>query len=536
MDQDALVRGYEAYLRAGGVRSLRHYTRHLRHLLTWLGRRKLSLAQLTPRLMNEHLCFRKSLGHKHATLVCALSGLRSFLRYARAEGLVGGDPLQGVSCLWLDVPGGLPAYQGPLRRIVRDPDAILKHRLPLFAPFWEEYLQRLLDQGYSRRRLQQLLVHTYYFHGYLVAKQVRGLMQVRPLHVNAFLRRQRLRFRKEHGHPMRVASVGFFRSSVEGFLAYAFERCHRQFHPPPTRRSSRVLPHRLLQGYLDFCRVHGGLRPITRRDYGRILLRLGRFLDRRRTHRIEAVCLTDLDAFLLQQAKHMGARALGVIATALRSFFRYLHLKGAIATDLAGNVLSPSRFRADLRPKYIPWKKVQQLLAGIDRSSHVGRRDYAILTLLAGNGLRAREAAGLRIDDLDWDQHAFLLRARKDGAAERIPMSQQTEQALRDYLSVRPAQSYPEVFLTAWAPIRPLGAALAAVAGRHLHHRFGRLPQRGGAYLLRHSFAKALLDRGAQLHQIGSLLGHKSLRSTLIYTRIATEDMREVGDNYAGLL
>jgi integrase len=156
--------------------------------------------------------------------------------------------------------------------------------------------------------------------------------------------------------------------------------------------------------------------------------------------------------------------------------------------------------------------------------------------LLAHHGLRAREAAALRISDIDWDNHSIFLRHRKDGTSVQMPTSPQTEEALRDYLAVRSACPAPEIFLTECAPMKPFERAVYGVAQRHILKVFGKLPFSQGAHLLRHSFAKALLDRGAKIQEVGVLLGHRSLRSTQIYTSIATEELREVADNYANLL
>jgi site-specific recombinase XerD len=110
------------------------------------------------------------------------------------------------------------------------------------------------------------------------------------------------------------------------------------------------------------------------------------------------------------------------------------------------------------------------------------------------------------------------------------------ELGLKDYLAVRPSRPFEQVFLTCMTPGKPLGRLVCWAVSRRLIERFGRLLPSQGAYLLRHSFAKAMLDRGAPLGQIGQVLGHRSLNSTLIYTRVATQDLKEVADNYANLL
>ena len=526
---------YLKVLMGRGARAWKTHRQQLALFLRWLSSKNLALPKVNPGLVNEYLCYRKHLGRKLKTMRMDLCILRCFFRWARQEGLITGDPAQGVSCFWLKSPGGFPAYRGHLRKILHKPLTILKHTLPLFAPHWEEYIGLLLERGHTRSHLRNVLNRNRDFHQYLVSRKTRRLTHVTPRFLNDFLRLEGARFRKVHGRSIPKHYLWKTRGPIKGFLTYAFSRHNKHFLKPRKSPDSLVLPDSLLDRYMEFCRIHRGLRLVTREGYRRDILRLRSFLDRRRIGRIQEMTLTDLDDFLLHHGKHLGIRGLQSIATALRAFLRYLHLNGDISRDLARNVLSPRRFHADLRPKYLPWKKIEQLLASVNRNTPGGKRDYAILVLLACHGLRAREAAGLRTGDINWITRSFLLRETKNGTTAQIPISQETTEALRDYLSVRPEYSYPEFFLTTYAPIKPLGRALCDVAAGHLHKCFGRLPHRGGAYALRHSYAKALLDRGAKLHEIGTMLGHRSLRSTLIYTRIATEELREVADNYANL-
>jgi len=376
--------------------------------------------------------------------------------------------------------------------------------------------------------------HNAHFHGYLAGKGVRDLSRVTPRILEAFLRHKQRQFRRTHGRAMPELYLGHIRSLLMGFLGHAWRQRHRTPSRSGMTKGNALLPDSLLDAYLGFCRDHRGLRPITRAAYHRELLRLRSFLGRRGIRDVRKLVPADLDAFLLRRSHSISPRGLRSAATALRSLLRYLYLDGRIPRDLAASVVSPSRFRADLRPKYLSWDRIEKLLAGVDRATPTGKRDYAILVVLACHGLRAREAAGLQTADVDFDKQCLRLRHRKNGVTADVPMSERAADALRDYLAVRRERACDGLFLTVQAPIKPLsGPALSSVAQRHLRASFGG---RGGAYSLRHSFAKALLDRGARLHDIGAMLGHKSLRSTLIYTRIATEDMREVADNYAGWL
>lgn len=529
-----LLANYANHLKAREMRSWKLYEQAARRFVVWLSEKNLILAQVNPGRLHEYLCHRRSPEHRPSTLRAVANRLRDFFRYAISEKLIEDDPSQGVSDLWLDIPGGFPGYQGVLRRIFRKPYDVFRFRLPLFAPHWESYLALLLEQGYARSTLYHAIEHGSHFHRYLDDKGVRTWSQVTPRMLEAFLRYKQRQFRQTHRRPMPAHYQQLIHSRLKGLLAHAWRQRPRTSRKSGATKSKSAFPDSLLSAYLDFCRDHGGLKTITREGYHQELLKFRFFLGRRGIRNARKVAPADIDAFLMRRSNSRSPRGLQPVATAIRSFLRYLYLNNLISRDLAASVVSPSRFRADLRPKYLPWRRIEELLGSVDRTTPAGKRDYAILVLLACHGLRAREATALKVPDVDLDRRCLRLRHRKNGTAADIPISERAAEALRDYLAARRDCTNEELFLADCAPVRPLTpAALSCVAQRHLRKSFG---DRGGAYALRHSFAKALLDRGARLHDIGALLGHKSLRSTLIYTRIATEDMREVADNYAGWL
>ena len=221
----------------------------------------------------------------------------------------------------------------------------------------------------------------------------------------------------------------------------------------------------------------------------------------------------------------------------MRAFLRYLYIQGELEWDFGGDLARPSRFSADQRPKYLPWSEVEAFLSGVDRASPVGKRAYAVLTLLACQGLRAGEVAKLRLEDLDLEAGSIFVRERKNGQSARLPMSARAKEALEDYVQVRPASERGPVFVTVDTSLKPMSAVgVGRLAGSRLRRRFPGRIESCGSHVLRHSFAKCLLDRGARLTDLGLMLGHRHLRSTLMYARIATEELREVADNYARLL
>jgi site-specific recombinase XerD len=519
------------HLRNRGYKGIKFFRNTVTRFTRWLASKNLTLSQVDPTVVNDYLRCRQKRGRQPATYFYPL---RTFFRYAVRKGHITRDPTEGVYCVWVDRPGGFPAYQGVLRQILERPAFIRRYQLPLFAPDLELYVKHMLDLRYSKRHILGVLQYNYLFHRFLRRHRVKCLDHITPEHVDAFQRTRR----RLLGHHRRLRPsfrlIHNTRGYIENFLSFAFERRGRHFRPPIITRESRAIPENLVQGYLHFCQTHKGHKPVTLHDQRKDLRHLGAFLDARGVEHIRDITIQDIDAYCLARANSYSVPMKPVAV--LRSLLNYLYLQGIIPTDMARRVQSPCRFQADTRPKYLPWKKIQHLLASVDRRDAGGKRNYAILVLLACHGLRSREVAKLQMNDIDWKGDSFILRERKNGATTRLPLSVAAREALKGYLAVRPVCSFPEVFLTTYAPIKPLGKYLYVVAHRLTRKHLGCLLPQQGAYVLRHSYAKALLDRGASLSDIGALMGHRTLKGTSAYTRIATEDLREVTANYASLL
>ena len=531
--------GFDQQLERQGVIHRFPYLIEADRFYRWLYPGHISITQATSAHVHNYLCFRKTRTRirTDSSLRTIWFRLRRFLRYAHEQKLISADITRDVSWRWIDVPGGLPAYQGVLRKLYNFPYRLLQYRLPLFAPHWEAYLQQLLNEGYNPRTIQKIVDDNYLFHDFLLRRKIRSFAQITFALAEKFFLERRAHFRKIHKRPLSQDYAQIFKASILKFLAFASGKPYQPRIKGPPPPDHPVLSEKLLTEYLNFCRNHKGLNDVTLRDRRYQILRLRVFLQQRGKRRIPDVTMADLDAFYLHRAAEASGTTPHSVPESLRPFFRYLFMKGLIKSNPAEGLFSPCRFRLDRRPKYIPWPNVEKLLASVDRSLPIGKRDYAILTLLAHHGLRAREVARLKLADIDWDTPSLWLFHRKNGANARIPLSEVAKAALKDYLAVRPTSPpYTEVFLTSQAPIVPLGGRLGAVAQRHLFRFFGRSIPRHGAYVLRHSFAKALLDRGAKIPDIATLLGHRRLESTLTYTQVDTEGLREVADNYSGLL
>ncbi|MFI1168538.1 site-specific integrase [Streptomyces sp. NPDC020801] len=212
------------------------------------------------------------------------------------------------------------------------------------------------------------------------------------------------------------------------------------------------------------------------------------------------------------------------LVTAVRSLLRYLHVDGRIPASLTGAVPSVAGWRLDSLPRGLPPQEISALLAAPDPRTPAGRRDRAVLTVLARLGLRGAEVAALRLSDIDW--HAGEIAVRGKGSRiERLPLPAEVGEALAGYLTgARPRCSATAVFVTARAPYQALtGTCIRAIMGRACE-RAG-LP-RLGAHRLRHSLATAILRAGTPLPEVGQVLRHRSQLSTAVYAKVDHEALR----------
>jgi site-specific recombinase XerD len=160
----------------------------------------------------------------------------------------------------------------------------------------------------------------------------------------------------------------------------------------------------------------------------------------------------------------------------------------------------------------------------------VGRRDRAILLLLARLGLRAGDIVHLRLSDIDW-KNAWIQFCGKSRRQTQLPLTQEVGQAIVDYLQDgRPPSSADTVFLRCRAPFRSLGpnGAISMIVVRALLRAGVVRPSRGAAHLLRHSIATSMLHEGASLEDIAGILRHSSIETTQIYAKVDITTLRAI--------
>jgi site-specific recombinase XerD len=246
----------------------------------------------------------------------------------------------------------------------------------------------------------------------------------------------------------------------------------------------------------------------------------------------------DVTRYIERHARDWSPASGKAMCWSLRAFLRYLYHRGLNPLALAGCVPSIRRWKLASLPTYLSAAQVQKVLDGCDRTTALGRRDYAILMMLAKLGLRADEVATLTLDDIDWRCGEMLIRAKGRQRA-RMPMPSDVGAAVVAYLrDGRPTSSCRRLFLRSLAPNVGFasGCAITMIAKTALERAGIRGYAHQGAHIFRHSLATELLRSGATLLEIGQLLRHESPDTTRIYAKVDIEALRTLSPPWPGVM
>ncbi len=251
--------------------------------------------------------------------------------------------------------------------------------------------------------------------------------------------------------------------------------------------------------------------------------------------RLSRLSARDVVRFVQRQAPKLHLKRAKLLTTALRSFLRYARYRGEVTLDLAAAVPIVANWSMPSIPRAIGADQVRQLLASIDRRTAIGRRDYAIVLLLARLGLRSGEVACLELDDIDWNAGQVSVRGKRD-LRTALPLPRDVGAAIAAYLRHgRPRSTSRRVFLRSKAPIR--GFLSQCAIGSIIRHALQRADIQAptmGAHQFRHALATQMLRHGASLAEIGDVLRHRSPQTTTIYAKVNLTALRTLALPWPG--
>ena len=237
-----------------------------------------------------------------------------------------------------------------------------------------------------------------------------------------------------------------------------------------------------------------------------------------------------LRQFLLEKSHQSGWATVKNCTTALRMFLRFLIAKGKCAPDLDAAIPVLAHWRLSSLPRYIQPEEVERIIACCNLKSPVGRRNRAIIILLARLGLRAGDIVNLSLGDIDWEG-AWVYVSGKGRRQTRLPLTQEVGDAIIDYIQYgRPQTETDVLFIRSRAPFVAFSSPVAVsnIVARAMRRAGVTCRVRGAAHVLRHSVATSMLRQGASLQDIASILRHRSIETTEIYAKVDVATLRQI--------
>ncbi len=397
------------------------------------------------------------------------------------------------------------------------PEAFQKYLdLPVLGPLMDAYAVWLFEQQYthlSSLRQLHMVAHVCEF---LKNRGIHCVEDVSESDLQACYQSFRRKFPRQAG-------------SVRVLTRFLIEQSLVQPSPSPEPGPKEVL----LNKFMDHLRDEHGHASSTVRGQGSVISEFLDLLKYEETHnRLASLSITDIDDFIQHMAKRMSRASLQSVTSSLRNFLRFLVVEGVIPPGLENQVGAPRIYQQEKLPRVLPWSTVQAFLQSIDRNTAVGKRDYAIYSLIATYGLRVCDVANLKLDDIKWRAKCIRICQTKTGSPLELPLIDEVGSALYNYLKGVPRYgNYRHVFLRLRAP----GGILKPKA---ISRTFVRWSQKSGLdisyegpHCLRHSMALHMCRQNISLKTIGDILGHITPESTAGYIRLKTEDLREVALN-----
>ena len=401
-----------------------------------------------------------------------------------------------------------------LETLIKARHVLAWHHGTFFSTYLDGYVEELTEQGFGQHAICQKVCAATWFAEYLRSQNVRTIAAITDAHVEGFAAAQ--------GQERGLYCVAQRRKAVNDLLRHLERRdvWTRAPKPEPTGPVAE---------FLRSLAEERGLVPSSIEPYrcwvNRFLKHIGCDGTREGLARLTA---KDVDRFIVKTGRRYSRRTMGRVCTHLRALLRHLYRVGILASDLSGMVPAPRYYALERLPCALPWETVQRLLDAVDSTTGRGRRDLAMLKLLATYGLRSGEVEMLRLQDIDWRRDLIHVRRSKPGRALKMPLTQDVGEAILAYLrDGRPKTASREIFVRAHAPHTRLRGCVGNIVTIHMR-KAGIENIQGGAHVIRHSFAVHLLRQGKPLKTITDLLGHRNPRTAFCYTKLALEDLHDV--------
>ena len=222
------------------------------------------------------------------------------------------------------------------------------------------------------------------------------------------------------------------------------------------------------------------------------------------------------------------------IPSHLRNFFQFLFKSGKTMANLAPKVPRAAQKRRATLPRYLSPEQVEALIAAVREDTPIGRRNYAMVLLLARLGLRAAEVVAIKLDDIDWRAGELLVRG-KGKLHDRLPISADVGEALTDYIRRDRLTSSRALFVTHRAPrVAFVDSQVLSAALKSAFKKTGLKPPTRyiGSHILRHSLATDMVRKGASLPEIADVMRHRDRHTTMMYAKLDVDGLRSIAPDW----
>lgn len=405
-----------------------------------------------------------------------------------------------------------------LEQIFKSQATIQKLREGILGKYIDAFATYFVEQGYSQKTLR-------YRFG-LVSK-LNIWLQVHKLKLNNFNEQQISQFIQYR----KKTTANFIRKGDGKTLQLLVEFLRNKGVIPEQKilAPENESVEKLIREFTLYLLEEKGLLASTAKRNGDVIRQFLLKLFGQQRFNSQELTRSSLITYISDCREHYSSKNTQLIASILRSFLYFLLITGEIKTELAQCIPSIHGYRATHLPVFLTADQIKKLLSACDQSTPSGCRNYAILLLLIRLGVRASEVLKLSLDDINWSQGTIKITGKRK-KRRVLPIPHDVGKAIATYLKkARPHCSSRQVFIRSRAPFQGLhnSSNISSIVRRALITA-GLSPQQQGAHLLRYTAATEALRCGATLFEIGDLLGHCSVDTTALYTKVDIVRLKEI--------
>ncbi len=412
-----------------------------------------------------------------------------------------------------------------------NPRTLFQLRLGPIGGFMDELAQQLTEQQYSRWTARQLLKGYAHFSRYLLWENIQNPQDISQKHFNDFLTEH-----LPHCNCNRPNCYDFQgeRSAVTKLILFLQEKGFLQI---AIKEISPDSIDGILIRYKEYlttiCALSDKTIKVHQNQIKRFLLFREQENKKLALEQLSAKDVLKLTDIMLNIQNSNNWKS--TVTSCIRVFLRFLYWDRIINEDL-GHIIKPiCNWKLQEIPSAITVKQLDILLKSVDRTSNQGKRDYAILVLLASLGVRASEIVALKLSDIHWRNKTITIAAVKTNKEREMPLHDIALNALYDYIkNSRPKSDIQNVFLRSKAPVKQFSGsgAITTIVTQYVINSGIQKKSKRGSHMLRHTFATILINKNAKLKEIADLMGHSSLNTTKVYSKVNLNQLKKIAVDF----